>query len=178
MGMLIIRDEKKGGVMKKIIVMFGVLLLAAVMVRAVETLTDDGSAKAKIIQAATLEHQDGALDFGVLIADTDGGSSTLAAVAAPTAQDSGIKRAAGAVSSDHFVLSNLDADMAYTVAIPASATITKEGGSETMSVALTKSDASVTGVTSKDIYVGGTLTVGGNQAAGVYTGSYTMTVTY
>lgn len=165
--------------MKKIIVMFGLLVVTSVMANAAETITDDGgTAKAKIIQAATLEHQDGALDFGVLIADTDGGSSTLSAVATPTPTDSGIKRATGAVSSDHFVLSNLDTATTYAVSIPASVTITKDGGSETMSVALALSDATVTDVATKDLYVGGTLTVGANQAAGEYTGDYAMTVTY
>ena len=178
MGMLIISDEKQGGVMKKIIVMFGLLVVTSVMANALETITDNGgTAKAKIIQAANLQHQDGALDFGVLIADDDGGSSTLEAVAAPTAADTGLKRATGAVSSDHFVLSNLDTATTYHVSIPASVTITKTGG-ETMTVALALSDATVTGVATKDLYVGGTLTVGGNQAAGEYTGDYTMTVTY
>ncbi|WP_428075735.1 DUF4402 domain-containing protein [Candidatus Avelusimicrobium luingense] len=60
----------------------------------------------------------------------------------------------------------------------ASITIQKQGGSETMPVALTLSDTSVTGVATKDIYVGGTLTVGPNQAEGQYEGSYTVNVTY
>lgn len=165
--------------MKKIIVMFGLLVVTSVMAYAAESVTDDGTAKAKIIQAATLTHQTGALDFGVLIADADGGSSTLEAVATPTADDSGIERANGAVSSDHFVLSNLDTATTYAVSIPTSVTITNASdASKTMSVALTKSDATVHGVATKDLYVGGTLTVGNNQAAGDYTGSYTMSVTY
>lgn len=180
MGMLIISDEKQGGVMKKIIVMFGLLVVTSVMAYAAETITDDGgTAKAKIIQAATLTHQTGALDFGVLIADADGGSSTLAAVASPTPTDSGLKRATGNVSSDHFVLANLDTATTYHVSIPADVTITNgSDSSKTMSVALTLSDDTVTSAATKDLYVGGTLTVGNNQAAGVYTGNYTMAVTY
>ena len=163
--------------MKKLLGLLMLFAFAAVMAHAVESVSDDGTAKAKIIQAATLTHQDGALDFGTLIADDDGGTSTLEAVASPAAQDSGIKRVtAHPVSSDHFKLENLDGDTTYTVSVPASVTITN--GTQTMSVALTKSNATVSGATSKDLYVGGTLTVGANQAVGEYEGTYQMTVTY
>lgn len=163
--------------MKKLIALIALFTFAAVMSYAAESVTDTGTAKAKIVQAATLEHQTGALDFGVLIADTDGGSVFLDSVATPTAADTGIRRATGAVHSDHFILSNLDTGTTYTVSIPANVTI-KNADNETMSVATKLSDATVTGVASKDLYVGGTLTIGGNQPAGVYTGDYTMEVTY
>ena len=151
---------------------------AAVMAHAAEDLTATGTAKAKIIQAATLTHPQGAvLNFGTLIADDDGGTSTLEAVASPTAQDSGIQRVtADGVSSDHFKLENLDRDTTYTVSVPASVTISK--GSDNMVVDLTGSADEVTGVDSQDLYVGGTLHVGNKQAVGQYTGDYTVTVTY
>lgn len=153
---------------------------AAVMAHAAESVSvqAEGTAKAKIIQAATLKHATGAvLNFGTLIADNDGGTSTLEAVAGPTAQDSGIQRVtADGVSSDHFTLENLDTATKYTVAVPASVTISN--GTQTMSVDLTGSADEVTGVGSQDLYVGGTLHVGANQAVGQYTGDYTVTVTY
>ena len=167
--------------MKKLIVMLGVLLLAAVMVRAVENLSDNGTAKAKIIQAATLAHQSGALDFGVIIADTTGGTSTIAAQSGVTsASDStGLKRATGAVSSDHFTLSNLDTATTYNVAVdPSVEIVNASDATKKMTVALTVSDDEVTGVASKELYVGGTLTIGASQAAGNYEGQYAMTVTY
>ncbi len=163
--------------MKKLLGLLMLFAFAAVMAYAAEDLTANGTAKAKIIQAATLTHQDGALNFGTLIADDDGGTSTLAAVAGPTAQDSGINRVtADPVSSDHFKLENMDTGTTYAVSVPASVTISN--GTQTMSVALTKSDATVSGVASKDLYVGGTLTVGSDQAVGQYQGTYQMTVTY
>ncbi len=165
-------------IMKKLLGLLMLFAFAAVMAHAAEDLTANGTAKAKIIQAATLTHVTGAvLNFGTLIADADGGTSTLAAVASPEASDTGINRVtADPVSSDHFKLENMDTATTYAVSVPASVSISN--GTQTMSVALTGSNGSVTDATSKDLYVGGTLTVGANQAVGQYTGDYTVTVTY
>ena len=91
--------------MKKLIGLIALFMFAAVMSYAAETVSATGTAKAKIIQAATLTHATGAaLDFGVLVADSDGGSVVVPAVASPTPTDTGIKRASGNVTSDHFTL--------------------------------------------------------------------------
>lgn len=165
--------------MKKLFGLVMVFMFAAVMSHATETLTAQGTAKAKIIQAATFVHASGAaLDFGTIIPGANEGTVTLSAVATPTPVDNQIGgRTSDPVSSDHFVLGNLDTGVTYHVSVPASVTITN-ANSDTMSVALTGSDTDVTGVTSKDIYVGGVLTVGASQAVGEYEGNYTVTVTY
>lgn len=165
--------------MKKLIGLIALFMFAAVMSYATETVSDTGTAKAKIIQAATLTHEDGALDFGTIIPGTSAGTVTLDAVATPTAQDSDEiagRVDANPVSSDHFTLANLDTGTTYTINVPATATITSGGNN--MTVDLTKSDTTVTGVASKVFYVGGVLHVGANQTAGSYTGSYTVSVTY
>lgn len=165
--------------MKKLIALIGLFMFAAVMSYAVETLTATGTAKAKIIEAATFTHEDGALDFGTIIPGTSAGTVTLGAVATPTAQDSDEiagRVDADPVSSDHFKLEHLDTATTYTVSVPASVTISN--GSQNMTVDLVGSDASVTGVASKNIYVGGVLHVGGGQATGAYSNTYTVTVTY
>ena len=165
--------------MKKLFGLVMVLMFAAVMSHAVVTLTAEGTAKAKIIQAATFTHASGAaLDFGTIIPGANEGTVTLSAVATPTPLDNQIGgRASASVSSDHFVLGNLDTGVTYHVSVPASVTIAN-ANSDTMSVALTGSATDVTGVTSKDIYVGGVLTVRASQPAGAYEGQYTVTVTY
>ncbi len=165
--------------MKKLIALIGLFIFAAVMSYAAETVSANGTAKAKIIQAATLTHANGAaLDFGVLVADSDGGSVVVPAVVSPTPTDTGIKRASGNVTSDHFTLANLDTATSYAVAVQDSVTI-KNGNNDTMTVSpLTVSETPVTGVTSKELYVGGTLTIGSDQPSGDYTGDYTVTVTY
>lgn len=143
---------------------------------AAESVSAEGTAKAKIIQAAVLTHETGALGFGVLVSNTAGGTVSVPAVANPNPNDGGMTRAAGTVSSDRFTLSNLDTAVTYAVSVPA--TVEIASGGDKMSVALKLSITSVTGKANETLYVGGDLTVGANQAAGSYTGTYTVTVTY
>lgn len=165
--------------MKKLIALVTLFMFAAVMSYAAETVSATGTAKAKIIQAATLTHATGAaLDFGVLVADSDGGTVVVPAVATPTPTDTGIKRASGDVTSDHFTLANLDTATSYAVSLPSSLVIKNANEDEMTVSSFTVSETPVTGVTSKELYVGGTLTIGANQASGSYQGDYTVTVTY
>ena len=165
--------------MKKLIGLFMLLVFAATMSYALEELNATGTAKAKIIQAATLTHETGALNFGTIIPGTNAGTVTLDAVASPTAEDSseiGGRVTADPVSSDHFTLGNMDTGTTYAFSVPEHVNISN--GTETMVVDLDPSDTSISGVTSKVIYVGGVLHVGGSQATGSYTGDYTAQVTY
>ena len=163
--------------------LFGLVMLfmfAAIMSHATETLTDTGTAKAKIIEAATFSHVSGALDFGTIIPGTSAGTVTLGAVASPSALDSaeiGGRVTADPVSSDHFTLGHLDTATTYTISVPATVTISN-GATGSMVVDLNPSATSVTGVSSADLYVGGVLHVGANQETGAYQNSYTVTVTY
>lgn len=168
--------------MKKLIGLLVVFAVAATMSYAAENVTAQGQAKAKIIQAATLTHVDNAaLDFGTLVADADGGTVTLSAAASPTVTDEGVQRVGSGATTDHFTLGGLDSATTYTLSVQSPVTITKAGGGpETMSVAPTLSETTVTNPAqaTRDIYVGGVLTIGNNQAAGNYSGNYTVTVTY
>ena len=165
--------------MKKLFGLVMVFMFAAVMSHAVGPVTVEGTAKAKIIQAATFSHPEGAaLDFGTIIQGETDGTVTLPAVDTPTAQDRQIGgRTSASVSSDHFVLDNLDKGVVYDVSVPASVTI-KNANHDTMLVRLTGSATKVTGVTSANIYVGGELTVSSTQPVGAYEGQYSVTVTY
>lgn len=162
--------------MKKLIGLLVVFAVAATMAYAA-TVNADGQAKAKIIQAPTLTHvDDAALDYGVVIRNS-GGSVVIPAVASPTATYNTVAPATGAISADHFTLTGLDTATTYSVSIPASVTLNGPN-SATMSSTLVLSDATVTGAETKELYVGGTLTVGSSQELGSYTGTYNMTVTY
>ena len=167
--------------MKKLLGFLMLFVFAAVMSYAAESTSDQGQAKAKIVSAATIAHQTGALDFGTIFKNTTGGTVTVQNAAAPAPAYSDVTAAgSAATSSDHFVLNNLDTGTIYSLAFTTSPiTIAKEGDdTKIMSVALTLSDDLVTGVTTKDVYVGGTLTVNGNQDEGQYTGNYTVNLTY
>ena len=167
--------------MKRIIALMSVLVFAAVAAKAIESTSDQGQAKAEIVAAATLTHdEDAILDFGKIVRDTDGGTVTI-----PVTEDGkGTQTTSGInvvdsnqYEADHFLLENLDTSLTYTIG--GDTTVILTGPGTPMTVTLSKAPSTtITGVESKDIYVGGILQVGANQTAGVYTGSYTLTVTY
>lgn len=73
------------------------------------------------------------------------------------------------------------ADAVYDISVPASVTLNGSGSSagQSMTATLVGSKASGTLVSGTDNFtVGGTLTVGANQAVGDYSGTYIVTVTY
>jgi len=166
--------------MKKLIALVALFMFAAVMSYATETTTGTGTAKAKIVAAATIEEVSGsALDFGTIFKKTGGGTVTLTADPSPSRTSSTLTFGAAGFSSDHFLMSNLDVGTTYSLSVPDSVTITKEGGSETMTVVPNVAPTSFSAdAATKDVYVGGVLTVGDDQAIGQYSGTYLVTVTY
>ncbi|OPZ14505.1 MAG: hypothetical protein BWZ06_00931 [Bacteroidetes bacterium ADurb.BinA261] len=72
------------------------------------------------------------------------------------------------------------AEETYSLSFPASATLTREGNSETMTVNGFSENAtnklSATG--EETFHVGATLNVGANQAPGVYRGEFTVTAAH
>ena len=166
--------------MKKIILVVCVFLFAAVMTHAAEDLTVQGTAKAKIIQAATLQKGATDLDFGTIVADTDGGTVAVTAAkqAARNPQNIQVVTDSG-FSAGEFELSNLDTDTTYSVSVDSNVNLQKSGATDMpATLTLSAGDDEITGVTSKKFYVGGTLHVGNDQPAGQYTGTYQVSVTY
>lgn len=163
--------------MKKLIGLLVVFAVAATMAYAATVNSDAGLAKAKIIQAPTLTHvTNAALDYGTVIRNS-GGTVTVAAAATPSPDYNGVAPATGTVTADHFQLSSLDTATSYAVSVPASVSLTGTPSGE-MSSTLVLSSGNISGAESADIYVGGVLTVGASQELGVYSGNYTVTVTY
>ncbi len=164
--------------MKKLL-MLVVFVFVAGAVFAQQSASDNGSAKAKIIAPITIAHQSGDLNFGVLISPSAAATVQIPAAASPTPVDStGLQRATGDVSSDHFVVTNTDG-VAFGITLPTSITVTAGAGKEMTVNSFTHSCASSSACTvNGDLYVGGTLQIGANQLSGDYTGSYTVTLTY
>ena len=151
------------------------------------TASDDAGAFATIIKPITLTKVDD-LQFGVIAADADGGSVVVAA-ATGTATPSGvILYTAGnnaiAPSAASFDVTG-EASYTYKITLPSSVTLTRNGGG-TMSVGTFKTNTpseSLTGNTFNEdgeasFKVGGTLTIGANQVAGLYEGTLSVTVDY
>lgn len=166
--------------MKKILLIAGVFVFAAVMAHAAESTTEDGTAKAKIVDTLVLEHVDGAaLNFGTLIKPAAAGSVTVDPDG--NASYSGVQAVTTggiAVSADHFTVQN-DSNVAFSVSPIANITIKDENGSGANSMTVTGVTTNHTnGQAGTSFDVGGTLQVEALQAPGDYQGTYPVTITY
>lgn len=164
--------------MKKLL-MLVVFVFVAGAVFASQTDSTQGDVQAKIVAPLEVAHASGAaLNFGTLVSPESAGSVVIDPVATPTPHDSNVQRATGGVSSDHFTVTNSD-NVPYNVVFDSSSiTIQKTGDtSKTMTVS-NFTHSCTADCTATDIYVGGQLAVGAEQASGVYTGHYSIHLTY
>ncbi|HEV7233206.1 MAG TPA: DUF4402 domain-containing protein [Sphingorhabdus sp.] len=137
--------------------------------------TQTATAEVDIVAAVTLT-QDAGLDFGVVASSAAAGTVTL-----PTGSNTRTCSAAvtcvGTANRGQFTVGN--ATSGYVVAITVPAATTLASGANTMSLTLNPSMTSFTSTgVSQIFYVGGTLSVGANQAAGTYTGTYNVSADY
>jgi Mat/Ecp fimbriae major subunit len=140
--------------------------------------TATADAEADIIAALTVTldtvNNRDALDFGTLAESGAGGTITLTPAGSPTC-------GSGLVCAGPYNTPNFDIVGATggTVNISlTSANITLTGPGTAMPLALTLSDVQMVLDGTDSFDVGGTLTVGANQAVGTYTGSMEVNVVY
>ncbi|QIG54252.1 DUF4402 domain-containing protein [Altererythrobacter sp. BO-6] len=143
--------------------------------------TDDatGTATAVIVAPITITNTGSGLNFGTIAPD-DTASGTVTIGYTGTATPSGVVLVAGATtpSADEFTVSGEDGQ-AYTIDIDTDVTLTRAGGTETMTATLDAESAGDIIGDGNDVFaVGGELTVGAGQVAGSYSGTYTVTATY
>jgi len=165
-----------------------VLLFAAILVSQLSmhaqvssTLTSIGI-DAKVIAPITLENDGNTpLDFG-----TVSRSSTAGTVTVPTTGDRTSSGGVGVMGSSSFSPAPFtvtgENSSTFNVSLPANGTVvlTRISGSETMAVNGFTSNApsSLSSSGSASFTIGATLSVGANQIAGEYTGSFAVTVAY
>jgi len=119
------------------------------------------------------------LAFGSMIAGTSAGTVSIATSGAVTSTG-GVTLIPSTTSSAAFTLANpaSGTNRFYFISLPGSVTISS--GSSTMTVNGIANDppniGAINAGTSRVINVGATLNVGANQASGVYTGTFTLTV--
>ncbi|HEX7048553.1 MAG TPA: DUF4402 domain-containing protein [Gammaproteobacteria bacterium] len=137
----------------------------------------DAQATATIVQAIGLTNG-GDLAFGSLVIDAatagtvviaaDGTKSSTGGVTTTTAQ---------ATSAAQFTVTGTTG-YAYTVTLPASASLS-DGGTATMTVDTFTENSTGTLTTGSETFgVGGTLNVTAGQTAGTYTGTFNVSVAY
>ena len=136
--------------------------------------TQTGDAKVQIISAVQLVQND-VLDFGVVASSAVGGTVALSTVS-NTPACSATLTCIGTAMRGRFTVT---ATSSNVVLIKVPTTTTVSSGGNNMTIALVSSVATFTATATPEIfYVGGILTVGPSQAAGNYTGTYTVTADY
>jgi spore coat protein U-like protein len=126
----------------------------------------------------------GSLAFGKIAAGATPGSVTISTGGTRT---SSVATASGTASKVTF---DITGEASTTYAIDTSATTNLTSGANSMALALVtdftgagavsgaQSTGTLDGTGKQTLHVGGTLTVGANQAAGAYTGTVAVTVAY
>lgn len=135
------------------------------------TVTAD--AQATVIQPLVVTQAQG-MNFGDLSVGTAGGTLVLAPGGGLT-PSADIDTAGGTVQVGTYNVAG-EATKVYTISFPGSTTLTS--GGNTMTVGAFTDSVGGSAAVPTPFSVGATLTVGGSQAPGTYTGTYTITVNY
>lgn len=161
---------------KKKVALLGAMAAVAMASTGAQAATQTATAEVDIVAAVQLAIND-TLDFGII---ASGGSAST--VIMPTASNTrtcgtGLT-CVGTAQRGRFTVSGATTGYVVAINVPTS-TLLSAGGGNTMSVSLVPSTTSFpsTGVP-VEFFVGGTLSVGANQAAGNYTGTYAVTADY
>ncbi len=153
------------------------LCFTAQQAMAAQTDPATGTAKAKIIAPVTVEAGDD-LDFGTILSGAN--TVTVTTAGARSATDS-TKLVGNTASAGSFDVTTSET-VSASLNLPSSVTITRTGGTETMTVSNLSSDfgSGAQQITSsgKTFHVGGDLAVSANQKEGDYTGTYNVTIDY
>ncbi len=157
------------------IVLAGAAAVAAMSSTAAFADTENATATVQILGAVNLQ-KFADLDLGTVAA-----SSTAGTVSLPTASNTrtcNVVTCVGTASRARFQVTA--ATNGYVIDITHSPTASLTGPGAAMSLTLAASTAAVTfnSASLQDIFVGGTLTVGANQVAGTYNGTFSVTADY
>lgn len=137
----------------------------------------NGSATAEVVAPITLTHTDGSeLSFGTFTAGT-GGTVVVARNGNGSTTGDVVLLAGSVESADSFDVAG-DADRRYSITA-VGGDITHTDGTTTMSFTTNAQNNRTLDASGDDSFsVGGTLTVGADQLAGDYTGTYLVSVAY
>jgi hypothetical protein len=126
------------------------------------------------------------LAFGDIAVDATGGDVTISAAAVPVRTTTApthitlITTGTHPISSADFAVTGLTGST-YAITLPANGVVTLTGAGAPMPVGTFTSSVGATGslaTGAETFYVGATLTVGGSQVAGNYTGTFQVSVNY
>ncbi|MFM6949839.1 MAG: DUF4402 domain-containing protein [Novosphingobium sp.] len=160
------------------ITVIGAALGAASFASAASAATSaTATASAEVLNTLTLS-ANSALNFGQIAANTGG---TVTVNADSTVSSSGSLVSTGTRAPAAFTVTG-SPNARVLVTLPASATLTRSGGTETMAIGGFNSNPGsafqLGGTGSANFSVGGTLTVASGQASGAYNGTFAVSVEY
>jgi hypothetical protein len=139
------------------------------------TANSAGTATSTVVSPIRITHNAGAaLKFGTFTAGTGGTVIVTQASAGSVTGDIGTV-SGNAYAADGFTVTG---DTARAFNISASGSNTVSNGTTTMAFTISAPASATLAAGTFALNIGGTLTVASAQAAGSYTGSYTLTVTY
>lgn len=156
------------------IALIGAIAAAGMVSTGANAATQTATAEVRIITAVTLTQNVG-LDLGVVAASAAGGTVTLPNTS-NTRTCAGVT-CVGTASRGQFTVGGTTTGFVVLVNTPLTTTLT--GAGTAMNLALSPSLVSFTSTgAAQTFFVGGTLAVGANQAAGTYTGTYNVSADY
>ena len=118
------------------------------------------------------------LQFGNIVAGV--GATTVSLSTAGVRAGDGNAVLGGTVTAASFTVSG-DGTSTYAITIPTTATLTRAAGAETMTVTGFNSNPTGTGILTagtQTLLLGATLNVGAGQVAGIYSGTFDVSVAY
>lgn len=141
-----------------------------------DTATAQGSATAEVVAPITLTHvATASLDFGTFTTGTAGGTVTVDTAGNGVAGGEVTLVGASVEAADEFDVTG-DASRTFTIATTAGSVT---NGTDTMNFTTSAAAGGTLDATgAANFFVGGELTVAGGESAGVYTGTYDVTVAY
>lgn len=150
-----------------------VLVASVVGANAAEAATASADARANILKQVSVDSNDVDLNFGTII--TGASASTVAVNTSGVATCGTGLVCSGTTTAAGFTI---DGTSGATVDISVDSSVTLTGPSGTMSAALASSASTLVLDGTDAFAVGGTLSVGANQADGAYVGTFNVSVDY
>ena len=160
--------------MKKTILGAAVAVLASTSAAAQSSDSAQGTATATVVAPIQIANDGGELSFGVFVPSATLGSVSIATDGSRTGSNVSLATG-GVVSADAFTVTGTG-DRLFSIT-SAATTVASNGNTMALTIDAPTS-ATLTAAGTYALNVGGTLTVGANQPAGDYQGTYTMTVAY
>lgn len=155
----------------------GAMAVAAFALTSVQAqaATQNADARVTILPAVQLV-QDNALNFGLVASSAAAGTVEL-----PSASDTPICSTTvicvGSASRGRFTVSGAANGTSVLISVPGTVTLTYLTSSMTVALASSSTGFAATGAP-VTFFVGGTLSVGANQTAGLYQGTYSVSADY